>query len=62
MTQRIRDGLSEQICNEITSDVDRWTLDAGLSRRDAAQIYREIASECRDRANGLDEEAEADGE
>lgn len=56
------DQLSEELCSQLLSDVDRRTLDEGISRRDAARIYREIAAECRDRANGLEQEADADGE
>jgi hypothetical protein len=57
-----QEELSEQLCVEIVSLVDARTLDAGLSLRDAALTYRELASEFRDRAAGLESEADADAD
>jgi len=53
-----RDELSEIVCQELLETVDKRTLDEGLSLRDTARIYRDIAAACRDRADGLDDEAE----
>jgi len=55
-----KDDVSEALCAEVTALVDKATLDAGLGQADAAQVYRELAAECRDRAACLDEEAEAE--
>ena len=54
-----QEKLSEDLAQEIVNMVDSRTLKAGLSLRDAAQTCREIASELRQRADGLDSEAEA---
>lgn len=54
-----RESLSDRLCHETITRIDSETLEAGLSLRAAAQLYRELASECRDRAAGLDEEADA---
>lgn len=56
------DELSEQLSEDVSNQIDRETLREKLSRREAAQICREVASALRERANGLDTEAEADGE
>jgi hypothetical protein len=56
------DKLSNELEERLTADVDRTTLKAGISLRDTAQIYRELASAFRDRAAGLDQEADANGE
>jgi hypothetical protein len=57
-----QEKLIEDLSQEIVALIDTRTLDAGLSRREASQTCREIATELRDRADGLESEAEADGE
>lgn len=56
------DEISENYMQEFVSTLDRITLQEGVSRRDTARIYREIATEFRDRANQLESEADADGD
>jgi hypothetical protein len=56
------DELFEAVWSQLSADLDAKTLDAGLSLSEAAGFYRELAAECRDRAAGLEQEAEADGE
>jgi hypothetical protein len=59
MTTMTRDDLSDELCQEVVRLVETRTLDEGISLRDAAQICRELAAECRDRAAGFEEEADA---
>ena len=56
------DQASDELCDRILALVDTFTLDNDISIRDTAQIYREIASECQDRANGLEDEADHEDE
>lgn len=56
------DRIFEQGWNQLLSFVDGETLRAGLSKRDAATLYRELANECRERAGQLDHEANKDDE
>lgn len=51
------DEVSEKLCQEFVGEMDSVTLAEGISMRDAARVCREIASEFRERANCLDEEA-----
>ena len=53
------DDISEKACQDIVSMIDTITLRHDISLRDTARIYREVASECRERAAGLDAEADA---
>ena len=57
-----QEKLSEDLAQEFVNIVDARTLRAGLSRREAAQTCREIASELQYRADALEREAGADGE
>ena len=50
------------MAEEFTSDFDTRTLNAKVSKRDAAEMARTIAEEFRLRADTLDEEADADVE
>jgi hypothetical protein len=46
--------------DDLVSTFDRVTLDAGLSKRDAAELALDIAGEFKMRAEGLNEEVDAD--
>lgn len=45
----------------LLDEIDSKSVDAGLSRQDAADIYSGIAEECRTRARQLEDEEAADG-
>lgn len=53
------DEIVEKAWSEMLSFVDGETMRSNIDLAESAQIYRELASECRDRAVGLDEEADA---
>lgn len=53
------DEIVEKAWAEMLEFVDSETVRSDISLAESAQIYRELASECRDRAAGLDEEADA---
>ncbi len=55
-----RDEIFEQGWQLLLNYIDGETLRAGISRPTTAELYREIATECRDRARQLDAEEEAD--
>lgn len=57
-----QEKLSADLSQEILDMLDSRTLAAGIPKREAAEMYREIASELRDRADTLDAEAEGDGD
>lgn len=57
MTQ---EELSEKLCQDLVNQIDALTLDHGLSLSQAAQTYREVASEMTSRAQQLEEEAGQD--
>ena len=62
MKKKFSDDLDEELQEEFTARVDTATLRAGLSKRDAAAVYRCLADEFRLRAQTLDREADLDGE
>lgn len=52
--------LGKQLCEEFTTAFDTRTLDAAISKRDAAEIALDIAAEFKERAAGLTDEANHD--
>lgn len=53
------DEIVEKAWATMLEFVDGETVRSNIDLGESAQIYRELASECRDRAVGLDEEADA---
>ena len=55
-----KESLFDELSEEFTGIVDSRTLRDGMSKRDAAELYRDLAGEFRMRAEGLEDEADND--